>query len=60
MILTSNCHHQTLFSKFHPRIYYPPPDYIEVRHYQDTNVDHIKLAIDLFDWEKAFKNTSVN
>ena len=41
-------------------ILYPPPYFREVWHYQCTNTDRIRRAIDLLDWDRAFVNTNIN
>ena len=58
--LHPNCHHQIIFEKFNLKIYYPPPDYCQVWHYQEADTEPIRRAMDLFDCKKAFKNTSVD
>ena len=57
--LHPNSHHQIIFAKFNLEIYYPPPYFRGVWHYQDANTDFIRRAIDMFDWDKAFVNTNV-
>ena len=57
--LHPNSHHQIIFAKFNQEIYYPPPYFRGVWHYQDANTDFIRRAIDMFDWDKAFVNTNV-
>ena len=58
--LHSNCHHQIIFVKFNLKIHYPPPCYCHVWHYQEVETELVRLVIDLFDWKKAFENTSVH
>ena len=55
-----NSHHQIIFTKFNKEIIFPPPYICDFWHYQDANTDLIRQAIDVFDWERAFVNTSVN
>ena len=55
-----NCHHQITFAKFNLKIYYPPPYLKEVWHYKEASADLIKQAINNFNWEKAFSNTTIN
>ena len=57
--LHPNSHHQIIFAKFNQEIYYPPPYFCDVWHYQDANTDFIRRATDIFDWDKAFVNTNV-
>ena len=59
-ILTSKLSSSDYFGKFNLKIYYPPPDYCQVWHYQEADTELIRRAIDLFDGKKAFKNTSVD
>ena len=47
-------------AKFNLDIVYPPPYEREIWHYQKTNIDLIKRAINSFDWEKAFSNIDVD
>ena len=42
-----------------PKIYFSPPYYREIWHYQHANIHDIKFVILLLDWEKSFANTSV-
>ena len=58
--LHPNCHHQIIFAKFKLDIVYPPPYERKIWHYQKANIDLIKRAINLFDWEKAFYNIHVD
>ena len=58
--LHPNSHHQIIFAKFNLQIHYPPPYFCDVWHYQDANTDHIRRAIAMFDWDRAFVNTNVN
>ena len=58
--LHPSCHHQIIFAKFNLKIHYPPPYYCQVWHYLEADTELIRQAIDLFDWKKAFENTSVD
>ena len=58
--LHPNCHHQIIFAKFYSKIHYPPLFYRQVWYYQELDTELIRRAIDLFDWKKAFENTSVD
>ena len=58
--LHPSCHHQVIFVKFNLKIHYPPSYYRQVWHYQEGNTKLIIPAIDLFDWKKAFENTSID
>ena len=51
--LHSNCHHQIIYAKFDLKIIYP-------WHFKHVSSDHIKRAIDIFDWESALNHIDVN
>ena len=55
-----HCHHQLIFAKFNLKVFYPPPYERTVWHFSQVNSDHIKRAIDLFDWELALIDSNVN
>ena len=57
--LHPNCHHQIVFAKFNLTVFYPPPYKRLVWHYQQTNTDLLKRAVELFDWEKSLSNLDV-
>ena len=63
--LHPNCHHQIVTIKVSSQnatslfFLYPPPYKGLVWHYQQTNTDLIKRAIELFDWE-SLSNLDVN
>ena len=42
------------------QIYYPPQYYRQVWHYNDTNTELIRRAVDQFNWQKSFLNKNVN
>ena len=58
--LHPNSHHQIIFAKFDLEIHYQLPYFRDVWHYQDSNTDLIRLAIAMFDWDRAFVSTNVN
>ena len=58
--LHSNCHHQIIYAKFDLKVFYPPPYERTVWHFSRANSDHIKKAINLFDWESSLNNLDVN
>ena len=58
--LHPNCHHQIIYAKFNLKIHYPPPYTRHVWHYEDSNDDLIRTAINQFNWEKAFENKNVD
>ena len=58
--LHSNCHHQIIYAKFYLKIFYPPPYERTVWHFKHANSDHIKRAIDIFDWESALNHIDAN
>ena len=58
--LHSNCHHQIIYAKFDLKIFYPPPYEKTVWHFKHANSDHIKRAIDIFNWESALNYIDAN
>ena len=58
--LHSNCHHQITYAKFNLKIHYPPPYEREIWHYQNSNIDQIRKAIEQFPWDRSFKYLEVN
>ena len=58
--LHQNCHHQIVFAKFNLKVHYPPPYKRELRHFEKTNTDHIKRAVNGFPWERSFANLDIN
>ena len=58
--LHQNCHHQIVFARFNLKVVFPPPYEREVWHFKKANVDHIRKAINGFQWEKSFQNMNVN
>ena len=58
--LHSNCHHQIIYGKFDLKIFYHPLYERTVWHFSQANSDHIKKAIDLFDWESSLTNLDVS
>ena len=58
--LHSNCYHQIICAKFDLKIIYPPPYEKMVWHFKNANSDHIKRAIDIFDWESALNYIDAN
>ena len=58
--LHSNWHHQIIYAKFGLKVFYPPLYERTVWHFSRANSDHIKKAINLFDWESSLNNLDVN
>ena len=58
--LHANYHHQIIYAKFDLKIIYPPPYDRTVWHFKHTNSDHIKRAIDIFDWGSALNYIDAN
>ena len=54
--LLPNCHHQVIYAK----VYYPPPYEREVWHYKEADTALIRRSIEIFNWDRAFKNSNVN
>ena len=59
-LLHSNCHHQKIYPKFYLKVFYPPPYERTVWHFSWAHSDHIKKAVNLFDWESSLNNLDVN
>ena len=58
--LHQNCHHQIVFARFNLKVIFPPSYESEVWYFKKANVDHIRRAINGFQWEKSFQNMNVN
>ena len=58
--LHQNCHHQIVFTRFNLKVVFPPPYEREVWHFKKANADHIRKAINGFQWEKSFQNMNFN
>ena len=50
LLLPSNCHHQITYAKFNLKTHSPLPYELEIWHYEQANLDHIRKAVDLFPW----------
>ena len=55
-----HCYQQIIFAKFDLKVFYPPPYKRTVWHFPQANVDHIKRAVDLFDWESVLTDLDVD
>ena len=58
--LHPNCHHQVIYAKFNLKVYYPPPYERDVWHHKEAGTDLIRRSIEIFNWDRAFKNSDVN
>ena len=58
--LHANCHHQIIYAKFDLKIIYLPPYERTVWYFKHANSDHIKRAIDIFDWKSALNYIEAN
>ena len=58
--LHPNCHHQVIYPKFNLKVQYPPPYEREVWHYKEADTDLIRPSVEMFNWDRAFKNSNVN
>ena len=58
--LHPNCHHQIIYAKFDLKVFYLHPCERIMWHFSRANSDHIKKAINLFDWESSLNNLDVN
>ena len=58
--LHQHCHHQIVFARFNLKIVFPSPYEREVWHFKKANVDHIRKAINGFQWEESFQNMNVS
>ena len=58
--LNENCHHQIIYAKLDFMVHIPPPYERHIWHYNRSNVNDIKNALNIFDWNKSFRNLDVN
>ena len=58
--LHQNSRHQIVFARFSLKVVFPPPYKRKVWHFRKANVDHIRKAINGFQWEKSFQEMNVN
>ena len=58
--LHTNCHYQIIYAKIDFKVFYLPPYERTVRHFSRENSDHVKKAINLFDWETSLNNLDVD
>ena len=58
--LYPSCHHQMIFAKLDFNVFVPPPYERHIWHYNKANIDEIRRAIFLFDWDNAFRDNSVD
>ena len=54
------CHHNIIYGKINICVPLLPTYVREVWGYEKANIEHIKRVISNFDWNKAFKNLSVD
>ena len=57
--LHSNCYHQIIYAKFNLKVHYPPPYEREVWHYKEADTDLIRQSIEMFNWDRTFKNSNM-
>ena len=57
--LHSNCHHQIIYAKFDLKISFAPPYERTVWHLKHANSDHIKRAINIFDFSNFIPNKTI-
>ena len=58
--LHSHCHHQIIYAKFDWNVFYLLPYERMVWLFKHANSDHIKRAIDIFDWKSALNKLGAN
>ena len=58
--LHTQCHYQIIFAKFDLKVLHRPPYKRTVWHFSQANFDHIKRAVDLFDWKSALTDLDIN
>ena len=58
--LHPHCHHQTVFSNFNLKIYYPPPYERLIQKYDKAKADVIKRAIRDFGWENKLSLINID
>ena len=54
------CHHNIIHGKIDIRVPLPPVYVCEVWDYHKANIENIKEAVSNFNWNRAFKNLSVD
>ena len=59
-LFTPHCHHEIIFAKFDLKVFYPLLYERIVWPFSQASFDHIKRAVDLFDWESALTDLDVN
>ena len=59
-VFTTHCHHQIIFAKFDLKVFYPPHYERTAWYFSPENFDHIKRAVNLFNWESALADLDVN
>ena len=58
--LHPQCYHQLIFAKFDLKVFHPSPFERTVWQFSQVNSDHIKRAVNLFDWQSALIDLDVN
>ena len=58
--LHPNCHHQITFANLNFNICIPPPYERHIWHYNKSDIESIKKALDLVNWDILFQNVNVN
>ena len=54
------CHHNSVYTKTNMRVPLPPTYGQQVWDYEKANIENVKKAISIFDWNKTFENLSVD
>ena len=58
--LHPNCHHQITFANLNFNVCIPPPYERLIWHYNKSDIESIKKALDLVNWDFLFQNVGVN
>ena len=58
--LFPTCHHQLVFAKIDFKIFFPPPYQRRIWDYPKADVESIKRAVNLIDWDLKFASLDVN
>ena len=58
--LHASCQHQIVYAKFNSKIHYLPPYERGVWHFEKADINLIRMAMNEFNWERAFFSLNIN